>query len=300
MQRKAFLFLLCWLMLNAASQAQTDSLQFKNTINKKRLSGVLTTEAVLYSGSIAGLYTLWYQKYPQSSFHFFNDNQEWLYMDKMGHLATSYYIGKIGYESLKWAGLNNTKAAWYGGGLGFVYQTSIEVLDGFSKQWGFSLGDMTSNFLGSALFISQQLLWKEQKVMLKWSYSASKYAKYNPNLLGSNWKETWLKDYNGQTYWLSFNIHSILKENSAFPKWLNVAVGYGADGMIGASSNPADLPYFKRYSQWYLSADIDLTRITTRSKFLNLLFQTIGFIKIPLPTLEYNPVNNFSFHLLHF
>ncbi len=298
--RKTFYLLLFGIALCKASIAQTDSLQAETIINKKRLTGVVSTEAVLYAGSIAGLYTLWYQKYPQSSFHFFNDNKEWLYMDKLGHFATSYYIGKIGYESLIWAGVDKTKAAWYGGGLGFVYQTSIEVLDGFSSQWGFSLGDMTTNFLGSALFISQQLILKEQKVLLKWSYSPSNYAKFRPNLLGSNWKETWLKDYNGQTYWLSFNIHSFLSKSSSFPKWFNIALGYGADGMLGANSNPSSLPYFKRYSQLYLSADIDLGRIKTKSKFLNLIFQSIGFIKIPMPTLEYNSKNDFIFHVLHF
>ena len=302
--RKTFPLLILGVLISTL-HAQTDSLSIQNKVSKNRLTKVLLTEGILYAGSVSGLYTLWYQKYPQSSFHFFNDNNEWRYMDKMGHLATSYYIGKIGFEALKWAGVDNTQATWYGGGLGFLYQTSIEVLDGFSSQWGFSVGDMSSNLLGSALFISQQLIWKEQKVIMKWSYSLSPFPKYRPDLLGSNWKESWLKDYNGQTYWLSFNIQSFLGKNNSFPKWLNLALGYGADGMIGASENPTSyhqqaLPYFKRYSQYYLSADIDITRLKTHSKFLSLIFQSIGFIKIPMPTLEYNSEQKFVFHLLQF
>ncbi len=34
-----------------------------------------------------------------------------------------------------------------------------------------------------------------------------------------------LKDYNGQTYWLSFNVASFLPTNSGFPYWLNMSLG---------------------------------------------------------------------------
>ena len=48
-----------------------------------------------------------------------------------------------------------------------------------------------------------------------------------------------LKDYNGQTYWLSANIWSFNKESN-FPRWLNVAFGYGADGMLYGENNPTN------------------------------------------------------------
>jgi hypothetical protein len=103
-----------------------------------------------------------------------------------------------------------------------------------------------------------------------------------------------LKDYNGQTYWLSLNPASFMKEGTRFPKWLNIAFGYGAEGMTGGDFNP---PYvdangkqieFDRYRQYYLSLDVDLTRIKTRSKFLRTFFNTIGFLKIPAPALEFS------------
>jgi len=52
-----------------------------------------------------------------------------------------------------------------------------------------------------------------------------------------------------------------MKKESRFPKWLNVAVGYGAEGMVGSYYNPSNLPHFDRYRQYYLSLDIDFTRI---------------------------------------
>lgn len=276
-----------------------------NTIHKARLRGVIITESVLFAGSMAGLYTLWYKDYPMNGFHLINDNSEWQQMDKIGHATTSYYIGKIGYEALKWSGVKENKAIWYGGLYGSAYLLTIEILDGFSTEWGFSFGDFTANTLGSALFISQQLAWHEQRILLKYSAHTTDFAQYRPDLLGTNLPQRIIKDYNGSTLWVSGNIYSFLPKYSRFPKWLNVAIGYGAEGMTGGYSNTEiyngkAIPSFERYRQFYLSLDIDLTRIPTKSKTLNLIFDLVGFIKIPLPTLEYNTKDGFKGHVLYF
>jgi len=261
---------------------------------KRRLLLVAGTEAALYGGSILGLNELWYKDYPRSSFHFFNDNSEWMQMDKIGHFTTSYYIGRVGFRLLKWSGVDGKKAIWYGGMLGSLYQSTIEMLDGYSSEWGFSLGDFAANTSGSFLVIGQELAWHEQRIVLKYSFRQSEFANYRPNLLGKNIQEHMLKDYNGQTYWLSVNPSSFMRKESKFPKWLNVAVGYGANGMTGAKQNPTYYDssgkqvYFDRYRQYYLSLDVDLTRIKTRSKFLRTIFYSVGFIKIPAPSIEFS------------
>ena len=274
-------------------QTNIDSLQQKDTLSKKRLTTFIIAGASIYAVSMTGLYQLWYKNYPQSKFHFFNDNDEWLQMDKMGHFTTTYYISKACYNSLRYSGINENKSILFGGGIGIFYLTVIEILDGFSSQWGFSPGDMTANTLGSGLFVSQQLLWHEQRIQWKWSFHQSPYAKYRTDLMGNGLKQQWVKDYNGQTYWASINIHSFLSKGSNFPKWLNLAVGYGAEGMTGAARNSTvyngnPIPPFERYRQFYLSGDIDLTRIKTRSKTLNTILNAIGFIKFPFPTLEFS------------
>lgn len=271
----------------------------------KRMAIVGSTEAVLYAGSLVGLNELWYKNYPRSSFHFFDDNREWLQMDKVGHATTSYYIGKVGIGMLKWCGVNRKKAIWYGGMLGSLYQSTIEILDGYSTEWGFSVGDFAANTAGSFLVVGQELAWDEQRITLKFSFQKSEYAAYRPNLLGKATVENILKDYNGQTYWLSFNLASFMSKDTRFPSWLNVAIGYGANGMTGGNFNPpyidqnGDQINFDRYRQFYLSLDADLTRIKTKSKFLKTLFNTIGFIKIPAPSLEFNQ-RGVSGHLLGF
>ena len=274
-------------------------------INKGRLTGVLAAQGALYLGSLTGLYFAWYKDYPQSSFHFFNDGNEWMQVDKIGHTTTAFYISRIGYSTYRWAGMKEKQAAWYGGLLGFAYLLNIEILDGFSAEWGFSPYDLAANALGSMIFISQQLAWHEQRFVFKYSFHQTSYAQYRPDLLGNNLIQNVLKDYNGQSYWISGNIYSFLSKGSKFPKWLNVAFGYGAEGMTGASNNSYNkngqqIPQFDRYRKFYLSVDVDLTRIPTKSGFLRSLFTVLSFIKIPAPSLEYNTLGQLKFHPFYF
>jgi len=270
-------------------------------LNKKRLTAVLVTQGTLYTASMTGLYFLWYADYPQSSFHFFDDNNEWMQMDKIGHATAAYYISRIGYASYRWTGMDRKKAIWYGGLLGFAFMTNIEIFDGFSEEWGFSTGDFIANTAGCFLFIGQELGWKEQRFLLKYSFHQTIYPSYNPDLLGSNLIQEMLKDYNGMTFWLSGNISSFLPKKSKFPKWINVAFGYSAEGMTGANTNNTQgIPETTRYRQWYLSMDVDLTRIKTKSKVLKGIFSVVNFIKIPFPALEYNSLGQFKFHPLYF
>ncbi len=271
--------------------------------SRAQLAGYTTLG--LYALTSAGLYHLWYSNYDLMGFHYFNDDGEWLQMDKAGHTFSAYIAGRAGYSVCRWTGLDEKRSALIGGNLGWVFLATVEVMDGFSRGWGFSAGDMIANTTGSALFISQQLLWHEQRVELKFSFHQSKYAHYRPDLLGSDFKEQFFKDYNGQTLWLSANLHSFLKKDSRFPAFLNLAFGYGADGMTGAFSNATSyqgniIPEFARCRQFYLAPDIDLTKIKTNSRVLKFIFEATRYIKFPLPALEYNSKNQWVFHPLYF
>lgn len=265
-----------------------------DTLNKKRLAFATTTTAVGYGATMIGLNEYWYKEYPQSRFHFFNDNAAWMQMDKAGHALTSYQVGRYGYEIMKWTGTTEKSAIWIGGNLGLFFLTSVEVLDGFSDEWGFSTGDAVANLSGTALFLGQQLAWGEQRIALKFSYSPSEYAQLRPETLGNGGLESVLKDYNGQTIWLSVNPSSFSHTKKPFLPWLNFALGYGANGMLGGDSNPAfnqageALPEIDRYRQYYLSLDINLSRIKTENDFLKTVFRVVGFIKIPAPAIEFS------------
>ncbi len=267
---------------------------FADSLHNGRLIGVLSAQGAIYFGSLAGLYFLWYKEYPQTNFHFFNDNSEWLQMDKMGHFLSSYYLSRIVYSSYRWAGVKENRSIVVGTLLSYAFMLNIEILDGFSAEWGFSLGDLAANTAGCLLFMGQQFGWHEQRFVLKYSYHPSKYPQYNPDLLGTNIVQNLVKDYNGMSIWLSGNIHSFLPRESKFPKWLNIAVGYGVEG-VGVN-----VPGFDRYRQFYLSLDVDLTRIPTKSKTLKAFFTLLNLIKIPFPALEYNTKGQFIFHPIYF
>lgn len=273
-----------------------------DSVNKKRQNAVFITEAALASGALIGLNQLWYADYPKSNFHFINDNSEWLQLDKVGHLYSSYHIGRFGAEALNWSGASKKNQLIYGASLGFVFLTAVEVMDGFSEEWGASMGDVLANASGTALYVSQELIWKEQRIIPKFSFHTTQYANYRPDLLGSTMQEQILKDYNGQTYWFSVNLHSFSKK-SKIPSWLNLAFGYGAEGMIGENDDKNTIIFPikpEKYRQFYLSLDVDLTKISTKSHFLKTVFSVLNTVKIPAPTVEYSPHRGFQFHALYF
>tara|TARA_R110002050_G_scaffold74772_5_gene160205 strand:+ start:20676 stop:21587 length:912 start_codon:yes stop_codon:yes gene_type:complete len=283
------------------SQSNLDAFLIpSDTLNKPRRNAVIISEASITGITLLGLNQLWYADYEHSKFHTINDNSEWLQMDKMGHVFTSYQLGKYGAQLLNWSGISKKNQLIYGATLGFTFLTAVEVLDGYSEEWGFSWGDVLANASGTGLYVGQELLWKEQRIALKFSFHQTKYASMRPDKLGDGFLEEVLKDYNGQTYWFSANLHAFFKENK-IPKWLNVAVGYGADGMLTGIKDIDSqlLTNFDRQRQFYLSLDVNLNEIKTNSKLLKVFFDVFNTLKIPFPTLEFNK-KGCVFHLFYY
>jgi len=277
-----YLFLILFIFFGL--QVNSQGLQSEPNLDKKKKNILLISEASTYTIALVGLNQLWYADYPRQSFRFKNDNSNWLQMDKMGHTAVSYYSGVAGIKAYQWAGFSRKKAIWYGGMTGSFFLTIIEVLDGFSYGWGASTGDLIANTTGSLLAIGQALKWNEQRIQVKYSYKPSQWADMNPEKLGNNHLERALKDYNGQTYWLSFNMKSLLQiDNENFPNWLSLSLGHSGNGMISALQEE-NQPQRKR--QFLLSLDIDLNKIKTKNKTLNSVLHTFGFLKFPAPAVE--------------
>jgi hypothetical protein len=295
--------------------AQTSSFGQDSSVasqsNKRRVALITGLNVAGYGTSILIFNNQWYKNYPRTSFHTFNDSKEWQQMDKIGHAWAEYNSGRASAAMWKWAGLSEKKATWIGGLSSTVYLTVIEFLDAHSAKWGWSWSDMSANLFGSGLFIGQQLGWQEQRVQFKFSFHRKKYSdpmlnERSDNLFGSNWTERMLKDYNGQTYWLSANLKSFFTKSN-LPQWLNIAIGYGADGMFGGFENkweddpgvPVDRSDIKRYRQWYLAPDIDFSKIKTNSKALRVLFAALDAFKFPAPSLEISN-GKFKVNAIHF
>ncbi|NLR58762.1 DUF2279 domain-containing protein [Chitinophaga polysaccharea] len=312
MKKNLLMLILLLHFLCGEAQKKVSFFSIPDTTTPSHVWILTGTTAALYGASLAALNTAWYKGYPRSSFHFFNDMGEWNQMDKAGHIFSAYFIGKYSREMWRWSGLPRKKQIWIGGLTGFAFQSVVEVLDGFSSEWGFSWGDMGANAIGSGILVSQELFWNEQRIQLKFSSHPDLYndptlrAKAG-QLFGESFWERTLKNYNGQTYWLSVNVYSFYKESN-FPKWLNIAVGYGADNMLGGRDNTwtdqhgvdQDYSHLKRIRQFYLSPDVNFTKIYTRKKGVKVLFQVLNMIKIPAPTLELNSSGQVKLHALYF
>jgi len=305
MQLKKYCLSFALLALLLSSARAQDFFKQSPTYNPGRVTGTILVESAIGVAVTIGLNFLWYKKFSRGKFHYFNDNGEWLQVDKVGHAATAYNIAAIQTDVLRWGGVRPGTAALIGTGTALGFMTMIELMDGHSVHWGFSKGDMFANMAGCLLFEGQHLMWGEQRVSLKFSYHGTIFPQYYPAELGSNLPQRMLKDYNGQSYWLSFNIASFLPGTSNFPRWLNLSVGYGAEGMIGAFKNPTEvngkpIPEFRRYRQWYLSFDTDLYRVDGLSPLAQTLLKTNRTFKTPAPALEWNEVKGFQFHPFYY
>ncbi len=290
----------------------TKTEQYAYPFNKKRVRGVAIANASLYSIGMVGLYATWYKDYPQSNFHFFNDNGEWLQIDKIGHAYGAYAESKASMELWRWTGINRKKRILLGGFSGAAYQTVIETLDGFSSEWGWSWGDFAANVAGSSLLVAQEFAWDEQRIQFKFSFHRKSYKDNSLNvrsneLFGKSEPERFLKDYNGQTYWLSTTLKPFFP-NSKIPEWFQISVGTGAEGLFGANSNydtdklgnvTFSRPDVQRFRQWYLAPDIDLSRIKTKKKGIKMALNILNIFKFPMPSLEYSK-NGLKFNFLHF
>lgn len=269
----------------------TESLfRCSDTLVRGRISLVTGGAIGVYSGMYTALSIAWYGGQNRVPFHVFNDLHEWQQLDKVGHMYGAYQGGRGMIQLLKWSGMKKVPASIIGGATGFLMQAPIEVLDGYAPDYGASFSDIGANFLGGALATVNELAWEEQVLKLKMSAHYTYYALQRPELLGSG-IDRLLKDYNGQTYWLSFRVHRLLSENMKnwYPQWLNLAVGYGGEGMIGGyGKDPQDVIQMREYRQWYLSPDIDFSMIRTKSGFLDTVFGILNIVKFPLPAVEFS------------
>jgi len=301
--RKIF-FSLLFIMVTTIALGQPSFVDnYPDTLDKKRLYTVIGTEALSYSAGISFLSFIWYRDHQRVPFHYYNDLKGYLQMDKAGHAFGAYRESFSAYYALRWAGVDKKKSLIYGGSLGLIFQTPIEIFDGLYEGWGFSWTDMAANTLGSVLFITQEALFDEQVVLMKFSYSPSIYPKYHSILGEAHWERFFL-DYNGHTYWLSGGIKRITGINS-IPPWLNFAIGYSGNGMIYEFENPLyyqgqPFPYLERYRQFLFSFDINFSKIPTKSKFLKKTFRAINLLKVPFPALEINKIEGVKLRAFYF
>jgi hypothetical protein len=291
---KTFCLILC-IVMSAYGQSRINRLlKPSDTLNRYRFNAVILAESAFYFIGVVGLNEGLSHDYLNNKFH--QDNADNLQMDKAAHIFASYQIGNLFFNSLKWSGASRRTQLVYGAGLGFVFLTSAELVGGFS-QYGASYKDILANGIGTSLFISQELLWKEQRIVAKISFKRLDFVPLRP----SQTKAYIRGEFDNQTIWMSINLRSFFK-NSKIPRWLNVAVGYGVEGV--SSTNYVKTDNWNRkvdiFRQVYVSFDADLTKIQTKSHFLKTFLAVFNTLKVPAPTIEYSASQGFRAQILRF
>ncbi len=272
-------------MLLSESVGQVDSARVF-----KKSNAVWVSTGVGFSAGFYLLYQTWYKPYSRQDFMFFDDSREWLGMDKVGHFGTAWFIHGNLAALAHSNGFTKKEANRYALVGSATFMTAIEIMDGFSTDWGFSWFDYAANVSGIAYSAIQYRLTDSKLPVLKYSWQPGDLHSLRPDLLGNSIPTRMLKNYNEQTYWLSFPM-ALLSSN--LPNWFCFSIGYSANGMVGGQNNLwsdkmgliQDYTTLPRRSEIKLSFDIDLTQLKFKKNWQKKLVTWLRWLKIPAPAL---------------
>ena len=221
----------------------------------------------------------------RSNFHFEEDWVSAMQVDKAGHAYGGYITSYVMSEGLMASGLSWSDATLWGSIFGLAYQTYVETEDGFAKQWGFSPSDWYFDALGPLFFLAQHHVPALQNITPKWQYIPSEWTG-EPVI---NRPRTFIDDYNSSTFWWSLNVDNILPPDlkKYWIPWLNIAVGYGADA-VDVKADPNGPPDQLSERRFVIGLDYNLVKLLPGGGwFWNWLRQSLNFLKLPSPAIEF-------------
>ncbi len=285
---RIFIVIISLLTISSTGYSQRSFFNRPDSLNKGRFIGISTGTGAFWAGSMIGLSQVWYSKVEKSKWHTFDDSKNWLQMDKVGHFYIAYKESQFTADLFRWTGLEDDKCIWLGAGVSFGYQTTFELFDAFSADWGFSWSDVAANTLGTTSYSLQSYFWGEERIIPKFSYSPTEFAAIRPEVLGGTFAESFFKDYNGQTYWLSFSPRTFFK-NSRIPEWACFSVGYSAHAkLVGDQEyylDPATNIGYNSQRELIFSLDIDFSKLPIKKPWLKAIVKHFNYFKFPFPAL---------------
>ncbi|MDZ7332921.1 MAG: YfiM family protein [candidate division KSB1 bacterium] len=255
----------------------------------RTLSGIDSSEEVspcskaALIASVAG-FNYWYYKRLKpvwwdgdgAHFHFINDwyRNYALEQDKFSHFFAAQFMARQWATICENLGWPTERAYFWGAICALTTETGTEVLDGFTRRFGFSFPDYLADIGGAFFPYFQQKYPALQHIKMKMSYRAS------PFYLGGG--TDLFEDYDGMTFWWSFNIRQLLpvRIKKYYPYFLWVAVGYGVDRVwIG--------PH--RTRQLYLALDYNFSNARIRNRLIRYLLNLLDLVHLGAPTLQLYP-----------
>jgi len=269
------------LLIAGTDRPETDSSDTRSDINWTRMSLVCGSFAALITGIHVYQQSGWW-KDNRAPFHFQEDLEYGLWVDKIGHFFGASLFAFIARQALEWAGMSEESALWYGAGGALLFQTYVEIQDGFSL-WGFDRVDFAADVAGAAWPVARYYYPPLRRFDLKFSYYPSRTLHEHSDAGGFQGQQHLIfDDYEGQTFWLSMKVHDFLpsKAKSYWPDFLCLAVGYATRNVAGTDAYPVFL----------LGLDLDMTKIIPGdTAFLRAIAEALNFFRLPLPALRISP-----------
>ena len=286
MKFKSLFLLVIFFVSSQNIFGQSDSLK----VNKKRVFIVGSSLAVALGGSYLYVQNSWWSE-KQEPFHF-DDGADLTYalnVDKVGHFMGGLEAADVFSSSMKWAGMQEEQALWYGAAFGSGLQLAIEMKDAYAPYWGFSKWDLALGSAGSLFPVAQYYNDDLKAINFKFSYykQSDIYWELDRQRGKEPNKYAWQDDYPNQTYWLSVDVNHFT-ETCCWPDWLNLAIGFGLDDTQYLNESNTKMG---GNNEWYIALDYDIPKMLKKwnSPTGKKVKHWLNYIHLPAPTIRISP-----------
>ena len=286
MKFKSLFLLVIFFVSSQNIFGQSDSLK----VNKKRVFIVGSSLAGALGGSYLYVQNSWWSE-KQEPFHF-DDGADLTYalnVDKVGHFMGGLQAADVFSSSMKWAGMQEEQALWYGAAFGSGLQLAIEMKDAYAPYWGFSKWDLALGSAGSLFPVAQYYNDDLKAINFKFSYykQSDIYWELDRKRGKEPNKYAWQDDYPNQTYWLSVDVNHFT-ETCCWPDWLNLAIGFGLDDTQYLNENNTKMG---GNNEWYIALDYDIPKMLKKwnSPTGKKVKHWLNYIHLPAPTIRISP-----------
>ena len=203
--------------------------------------------------------------------------------DKLGHALGGYHLARVSDGLLRVACVSPTKATLYGAAYATAFQLQIELWDGLQKKYGFSPPDLVANALGAGLHVAQVRRPSLRVVKPTVSYARTAALKRAPP--GAELRPT--IDYSGQTYWLSFDVDSMLPPPARryWPGLVRLSVGHSITDWV----DPATQQTQRARRRLLLSLDLDPEKLPGTHRLWRPVKRQLAYYHFPAPALQLAP-----------
>lgn len=253
--------------------------------------GVASTVLLAYGAAYWLVFDEGWWDDQSAGFHFENDFDYALNLDKFGHFASGVVMGESFYEGYRWAGFSEFNSYLFAGLSAMSTHVAIDVKDGFAPKWGFSIFDVLSGSLGGFYPMAERYVPVFKYVDLKWSYWINTKIYYRQNHKAS--EGVFTDDYVNQTFWASFKPYRLLPAGARqyYPSWLAFAAGLSIDeGCFKHEYKRHKNPDKSiAHRELYFALDYDLEAFRPQSRWARTLIKYLNYFKLPAPTVQVYP-----------